>query len=118
MRFSPEDRDILQRLIFDPTAQPSFELMKACLVWPDERPNQISKEGYELLGDLWIVRGYIHKGLPANQWGLDPAYFQIVWNQALSDVPEWPGFQRLVLSDTDGAYLANCVAETSINGDY
>lgn len=118
MRFTPADRDSLQGLLFDATAQPSFELMKACLVWPDERPPHISKEGYELLGDLWIVRGYIHKNVPADHWGLDPVYFQEVWRQARNDVPDWPGFKRLVLSAADSAYLAKCIGETSANEDY
>jgi hypothetical protein len=118
MRFQPDDRDILQTLVFDPTAEPAFELMKSCLVWPDERPVRISKDGYELLGDLWAIRGYLHRSVPSEQWGLDPAYFREVWTNALRDIPDWPGFKRLDLSDEARAYLARCLEEASTNRDY
>lgn len=117
MRFNQADCETLQQLVFDQTAQPSFELLKTCLVWDDERPAQISKAGYELLGDLWIVRGYMHRNVPVDQWGLDPAYFQGVWTQALHDVPNWPGFKRLVLSERDNEYLANCIGQAA-SDDY
>jgi hypothetical protein len=78
MRFSPTDRDTLQRIDFDPTAEPSFEIMKACLVWPDERPERISSEGFELLGDLWIVRGFVHRQVPG-QLAAEPQ-LQVEWS--------------------------------------
>src|SRR5688500_4753979 len=98
MRFSPSDRSALEELRADPAAVPSYELLKAGRVWPDERPPRISNAGYELLGDLWIVRGFIHRHLPRERWGLDPEHFAKVWENALRDVPGWPGFQRLELS--------------------
>jgi len=116
MRLTPTDRVALQELVFDPGSEPSFELMKACLVWPDERPARISKEGYELIGDLWIARGYLHRDVPPEQWGLDPAYFQAVWSYALLDVPGWPGFRRLELSEADRAYLVRSLKADT--GDY
>ncbi len=118
MRFVPSDRESLERLVFDPSCEPSFELMKGCLVWADERPAKISKEGYELLGDLWLVRGYLHRNVPVEQWGLDPAYFQEVWKNALEDVPRWPGFRRLDLSHAERAYLDECLRETAGKTDY
>lgn len=113
MRFEPDDRDTLRSLVFDPAATPNFEFLKACLVWPDERPERITEPGYELLRDLWSVRGFLHRGIPTEKWGLDPNYFQAVWSHALQDVPEWPGFRRLQLSDEDQAYLNKCLAETA-----
>ena len=118
MHFSPPDREALQRLVFDPTSEPSFELMKTCLVWPDERPERISNAGYELLGDLWIVRGFLHRQVPAEKWGLDPAYFQEVWSNALEDVPGWPGFRRLQLSEAERAYLHGSLKEATSSDDY
>lgn len=118
LRFSPPDRAALQRLVFDPTSEPSFELLKACLVWPDERPERISSAGYELLGDLWIVRGFLHRQVPTEAWALDPAHFQEVWRDALEDVPGWPGFRRLQLSEVERAYLDQSLREASSSDDY
>jgi hypothetical protein len=109
IHFAESDRAVLAELVFDPACEPSYELMKSCLVWPDERPLRISKEGYALLGDLWAVRGFLHRVVPLSQWGLDPTYFQTVWQNALVDVPEWPGFKRIDLSESDRAYLAACL---------
>lgn len=118
MRFNSTDRDTLHQLVFDPTSEPSFELMKTCLVWADERPERMSNEGYELLGDLWIVRGFLHRAVPTEQWGLDPAYFQEVWSNALQDVSDWPGFRRLQLSQAERAYLDKSLTEAMTSADY
>jgi Fe-S-cluster formation regulator IscX/YfhJ len=45
MRFTDADREIVNQLVFDPTCEPSYELLKACLVWSDERPTEISNDG-------------------------------------------------------------------------
>ena len=116
MRFAAADAEALQQLVFDPTCEPSYELLKACLVWPDERPARISKEGYRLLSDLWIVRGFLHRQLPPANWGLDPSYFQEFWRNALADVPEWPGFRRLELSGADREYLRESMNEAAGEG--
>jgi hypothetical protein len=117
MRFNQSDRERLECLIFDRACEPSYELMKSCLVWPDERPAEITNEGYELLGDLWIVRGLMHRDVPPEKWGLDPAYFQEVWRNALADVPRWPGFRRLDLSAADRTYLSRSIAEAAGSED-
>ncbi|MGC4064900.1 MAG: hypothetical protein QM784_09715 [Polyangiaceae bacterium] len=113
MRFTEVDRQIVNRLVYDPTCEPSYELMKACLVWSDERPTEISHDGYSLLCDLWIVRGFLHKNRPFEKWGLDPTYFQAVWSNGLIDVPLWPGFRRLELSEKHRDYLLKSDAEAS-----
>ena len=82
-RLSPDDCGLLGNCVLDPDAEPSFELLKYCLVWPDERPNGLSRDGWRLLGDLLIVRGFLHRGVPSEEWGLDPAYFRQVWEDAL-----------------------------------
>jgi hypothetical protein len=109
MRLGREDELALQQLTYDPGAEPAYELLKSCLVWPDERPVRISSEGYEFLGDLWAIRGFLHRELPLVRWGLDPAYFQEVWRVGLATVPNWPGFKRLQLSEKDRQYLTACV---------
>lgn len=111
MKLSQVDVAVLGQLRFDEGCEPSYDLIRACLVWPDERPHKISNEGYELLGDLWIVRGYLHRWIPPENWGLAPSYFQGVWRLALESVPGWPGFRRLELSEVDRAYL-----EQSLSG--
>lgn len=96
----------LGKLVLDPAARPSFEMLKSCLIWPDERPRErLSSAGQEFLCDLWIVRGFIHRSVPRDAWGLDPAYFWRTWDFGLSSVPDWPGFQRLAISDADRACL-------------
>jgi hypothetical protein len=118
MRFTPSDREIIERLTFDPTCEPSFELLRSCLIWPDERPTGISNAGYRLLGDLWIVRGFLHQNVPFEKWGIDPAHFQSVWQAAINDVPGWPGFRRMELSEADRAYLASSLKDASEATDY
>lgn len=105
------DLGLLRQLVFEPSAEPNFELLKYCLIWPDERPSEpLSNEGREFLSDLWIVRGFIHRSVPNEKWGLDPNYFKDVWNFGLANVAQWPGFKRLELSEADRAYLTSCLA--------
>ncbi len=97
---------LLTELTVDPAAEPNFEILKYCLIWPDERPlKPLSAAGAEFLADLWIVRGFIHRGLPEHEWGLDPQYFADVWEFGLANVEGWIGFKRLVLNAADCAYL-------------
>jgi hypothetical protein len=70
-------------LTYDPDAKPSYELLKACLVWEDERPNGLTPQGYERLCDLWIARSFLHRGMPLNSGAFDPYYFERAWLQAL-----------------------------------
>jgi hypothetical protein len=105
------DRDLLRVLILDPSAEPGFDVLKSCLMWPDERPvEHLSSEGHEFLTDLWIVRGFLHRSLPKEEWGFDPDYFSEVWSYGLAHGDTWPGFRRLRLSDVESVYLAACLA--------
>lgn len=110
MKIHQSDLDILNKLTFDSSATSSFEYVKYCLIWSDERPaNRLSAEGQELLNDLWSIRGFIHRSVPTKEWGLDPKYFEDVWNFGLKQIPEWPGFKRIVLSEAEKAYLTDCL---------
>ena len=102
--FSDRDRAIVEALTYDPTCKPGFEILKACLIWPDECPYNLTPEGYEKLCDLWIARSFIHRGLPFSSWPLAPEYFERAWDEALRDNVRWPGFRRLTLSAKDRAY--------------
>ncbi len=111
MAIPERDLELLKGLTFDANVEPMFDLLKYCFTWPDERPlDHLSSEGREFLSDLWIVRGFIHRSLPHEEWGLDPEYFKDTWEFALTKVAQWPGFKRLVLSETEKAYLAECLA--------
>src|SRR5689334_4044145 len=70
--FSAQDLRLIESLQYDPSLSPAFDGIKACLIWRDERPDGLSPAGYETLCDLWIVRGYIHRGIPRENWGIDP----------------------------------------------
>lgn len=103
--FSDRDRSLVESLKYDESLKPSYDSIKSCLVWPDECPDNLSHEGYEKLCDLLIARSFIHEKRPFSSWKLDPHYFAQVWEEAISDEIDWPGFKRLELSGEDQAYL-------------
>jgi hypothetical protein len=99
-----DDLKKIEALVFQPELEPSYEVIKDALIWSDERPEDLSSEGYEKLIDLWIARSLIHKGIPFSDWRLDPEYFEKVWSEATKQNFKWPGFNRLHLSNKDKAY--------------
>lgn len=101
----PEDRALLEALEYQPDKEPTFDPLRCCLVWADERPVGLTPIGYEFLGDLWIVRGFMHRGVAEHAWGLDPVHFRSVWEYAQSTGLRWPGFRRINLADRDVAIL-------------
>ncbi|WP_156339178.1 hypothetical protein [Chondromyces crocatus] len=105
MRFSSTDREKINRLEHDPSSTPLYEHLRDCLVWPDEEPPFISKDGFLLLGSLWAIRGFIHRGLSPDNWDHKPLVYQKIWQDALDDVPQWPGFKRLEISDVDREFM-------------
>jgi hypothetical protein len=36
---------------------------------------------------------------------LDPEYCRRIWQQAIEEIPDWPGFKRIVLDQKDKAFL-------------
>jgi hypothetical protein len=115
MKIPDRDLDLLRNLVFDPNAKPMFDFLKSCLFWFDERPSErLSAEGSELLTDLLIVRGFFHRSVPIEEWGLDPEYFKAVWEFGLANIPQWIGFKRLVLSESEQAFLAECLANNNL----
>ncbi len=103
--FSERDRALVESLRYDSSLKPAFDSIKGCLVWPDERPDNLSPDGYEKLCDLLIARSFIHENRPFSSWKLEPHHFAQVWEDAIADKIQWPGFQRLKLSEEDQAYL-------------
>jgi len=102
--FLGNDLKLIEALVYNPSLEPSFDVMRDALVWDDERPDGLSREGYEKLCDLWIVRSLIHRGISFTDWPLDPEYFGTVWSQAQKQGFKWPGFNRLHLSQKDREY--------------
>jgi hypothetical protein len=102
--FSEKDRSLIESLRYDVTLEPSFDLIKSCLVWADERADGLTRDGYEKLCDLWIARSFLHRGMPFSSWKLAPEYFGALWQDAMKEVGAWPGFLRLQLSKRDRAY--------------
>jgi hypothetical protein len=115
--FSDRDRAIIEALTYDPTSEPSYESIRSALVWPDERPDNLTSEGYQSLCDLWICRALIHRGDPTFSTSLDPAIFQRRWAAALADNIRWPGFERLTLSAKDRAYYEKAMREEAEAGE-
>ncbi len=109
--FSREEKIELEKLKFDSKIEPSFDLMRSCLVWSDERPDRYSTESYDRLRDLWIARYFIyHSNIPEKEWWISEQariYYKICWKTAFESGVKWPGFrkERLFLRGEDKEYL-------------
>jgi hypothetical protein len=102
--FEGRDLELIENLEFNPDLEPSYDAIKNCLVWEDERPDGLTPDGYELLCDLWIARSFIHRDIPFSSWVLDPEYFGRVWEDAMEAKFKWPGFNRLELAVNEKKY--------------
>jgi len=108
---SSKDIKELEHKKYDATLKPSFNFMKSCLVWADEWPEKISKDGLEVLYDLWIGRYCIcHSELAEEDWPLLPQYaehIKVLWSKVCRLGIKWSGFHpnRLTLSPEDRDYL-------------
>ena len=105
--FTETELKALDELFYDDKALPYFDPLRDCLRWLDEVPPTASGSAYEHVIDLAIVRGFIHLGRKREEWyALSPTtYFSEVWDEALKGAPNWPGFRRLSLSESENAYL-------------
>jgi hypothetical protein len=113
--FCGKDLEIIESLVYQPELRPEYDLMRDALIWSDERPEGLSREGYEKLIDLWAARSFIHKGKDFSDWPLDPEYFGQVWKEAISGGFQWPGFNRLNLSQQDEQYYKDKQQQLLIN---
>ena len=112
------DREIIESLVYDAALKPTFEFLKSCLIWEDERPRGLSKRGNEFLRRLWVARSFIHQGLPREKWGLAPSFFVAAWDCAQSAELRWPGFQRVQLNEEDAGYYRRCLEDAAKGGGY
>ena len=109
------DRALIEGSTFNPALRPSFEVIKSCLIWEDERPSELSRSGSQFIARLWVVRSFIHQGIPPERWGVDPTPFENAWRAAQSAGLKWPGFMRLNLSEEDARYLKTSLDAASRN---
>lgn len=112
--FVGEDLRLIELLTYKPSLKPSYDHIKNCLAWDDERADGLTPAGYEILCDLWIARSFIHRGLSFSIHELDPNYFRVVWERALGQKFKWPGFQRLTLSEEDKTYFERMRLEAGV----
>lgn len=112
LSISSKDRRLLAEQPVREGVAPMFEEIKYCLVWADERPEGLSSAGWELVGDLLIVRGYLHRALPVEQWGFAGGQEWLrTWNWALLDERlEWNGFRRVALTESERRVLERGLA--------
>lgn len=94
-QFNERDRRILEALAYDPEAEPAFELIKSCLIWPDEWAEGLSREGLERLNEVWVARGMLHAGRALSEI---PTPYRRAWEETLADGVQWPGFRRAELT--------------------
>ena len=113
------DRALIEGSTFNPALRPSFEVIKSCLIWADERPRELSRSGSQFIARLWVVRAFMHQGIPPEHWGVDPTPFEKAWRAAQSAGLKWPGFMRLNLSEEDARYFKTSLEAASRNSiDY
>jgi len=108
--FSQHDRELIESLVFDASLKPEFNGLSSCLYWDDELPLGVSRSARLMVGQLWIVRALLHRGLTFDDDDLDPEACRSIWEQATEEIPDWPGFKRLVLNKKDKEYFDQWLA--------
>lgn len=111
------DWDCFAAARMDPGATPGYELLKGCLIWPDEYVEGLSRAGRELLGDLFVARALLHRGQPISSWPGGTEALQARWDTAVAAGLPWAGFARVELNADQHAFLAEA-ASRSLVGDF
>ena len=99
------DRLLVENAIFDEHAEPAFNEITGSLVWPDEIPDGLSREGYDTVRNLLAARGLIHRGIAIEDWEAGFTELADEWNAALRTRLRWNGFQRIALTREQRAAL-------------
>lgn len=101
----------LRSCVYDPAAEPNFEIIKTIISWSDEWPLEgLTSEVLEVMHDLWIARKFMHHDEHGDgECPVFPEYEEHcrqVWHAAREQAATWPGFRedRLRLSAKDRAY--------------
>jgi len=114
MTLSPADRALVEALVFDDAADVAYNAITACLVWADEVPRGLTPDGYETVRDLLGARGFIHRGVPIEDWDRGSTDRVDLWNAALAGGLRWPGFRRIALTRDQRALLERHLADDAI----
>ena len=110
------DWDCFAAAPVDPNATPGYELLKGCLIWPDEYVEGLSRAGCELLGDLFVARALLHSGRSIAAWPGGSERLEQVWETALAAGLPWPGFTRVELTPDQHELLATEAGRTVLSG--
>ncbi len=110
--FIEKDRALIEGLKYDPSLEPGFNALSGVLVWPDELPSNITPMGHDVLDTLWTGRSLLHRGLNLSDVPINPAFCINVWDRALIEIPNWPGFKGLALNETDKEFLNKNLSRT------
>ncbi|CAN5316161.1 hypothetical protein BH11CYA1_BH11CYA1_41090 [soil metagenome] len=111
--FTGTDLDLIRSLKYDPLLEPSYEYLRGCLFWEDERPEGLTSDADDLIGSLIFARSLLQRGLTLEDHPVDPEYCKNLWAMAQQQISEWPGFKRLSLNDKDRRYLENEINKAS-----
>ena len=110
--FTPEELARLALLVHDPSLRPSFEFLRAALVWEDESPQELPSPLHVKLTLLFAARSCLHQQKPLGGERLNQQALGEVWEKARREAPGWPGFRRLELSPEDQTYLDEWLRES------
>lgn len=111
MSLSREDRERIEAVWFDPDATIAFNEIAGCLVWSDEVPEGLSPAGWDYVRDLLGARGYLHLGVPVEEWDFGSRDRIERWNEARDSGLRWNGFRRLELSDAERGLLERYLSD-------
>ena len=85
-------------------------------MWPDELSEELTSGGRELVGDLLIVRGYLHRAVAIENWGIAGGdRFLETWQWALLEQRlEWNGFKRIALNAKEREVLDRALSRWDV----
>ncbi len=78
------------------------------LVWPDEHPDQVGYFNTCCTPCRESIRLLAYARTHRWRYGELPEALVELWNKAQSMIPDWPGFKRLSLNDTQIKDLSTC----------
>ncbi|MCW5824007.1 MAG: hypothetical protein KIT34_14480 [Cyanobacteria bacterium TGS_CYA1] len=108
--FLDRDKRLIDALVFDQSLKPKFNDLADYFFWLDELPENFTPEGFDILASLWLGRSLLHQGKKLEDHPINPEHCIRVWNQALVEIPNWPGFKRLSLNEADNKLFQECLA--------
>src|SRR5438105_8031694 len=89
--FSTDALAVLNKMLFDPTACGSFELMSGGLIWSDEFPPP-GAPGWAAISPNWVSR-FLLAYRASITLGEERAELRPVWDQVVKQAANWPGLR-------------------------